>query len=78
MVVLVLQIIWNLRIFTQIYALQSSGGIAAETNILGVYSVPAGLGDFGAAGAIGVVMVVLLLVALVVLRPHARLKEEEL
>ena len=36
-VVLVLQIIWTLRIFTQVYALQSRGGIARETNVLGTY-----------------------------------------
>jgi len=60
-VVLVLQIIWNLRIFTQVYALQSRGGIAADTNVLGTYLFRQGVGEFGATAAIGVVMVVLLL-----------------
>ena len=61
-VVLVLQIIWNLRIFTQVYALQSRGGLASETNVLGTYLFRQGVGEFGATAAIGVVMVILLLV----------------
>lgn len=62
LVVLVLQIIWNLRIFTQVYALQSRGGLASETNVLGTYMFRQGPGDFGFTSAIGVIMVVLLLV----------------
>ncbi len=61
-VLLVLQIIWNLRIFTQVYALQSRGGLASETNVLGTYMFRQGPGDFGFTSAIGVVMVILLLV----------------
>ena len=76
-VVLVLQIIWNLRIFTQVYALQSRGGIAAETNVLGTYLFRQGVGEFGATAAIGVVMVILLL-ALSWGYVRTTLKEEEL
>ncbi len=76
-VVLVLQIIWNLRIFTQVYALQSRGGIAAETNVLGTYLFRQGVGEFGATAAIGVVMVVLLLI-LSWGYVRTTLKEEEL
>ncbi|GAA1983961.1 sugar ABC transporter permease [Microbacterium pumilum] len=76
-VVLVLQIIWNLRIFTQVYALQSRGGIAAETNVLGTYLFRQGVGEFGATSAIGVVMVILLL-ALSWGYVRTTLKEEEL
>jgi N,N'-diacetylchitobiose transport system permease protein len=76
-VVLVLQIIWNLRIFTQVYALQSRGGVAAETNVLGTYLFRQGVGEFGATSAIGVVMVVLLL-ALSWGYVRTTLKEEEL
>ncbi len=68
LVVLVLQIIWNLRIFTQVYALQSRGGLASETNVLGTYMFRQGPGDFGFTSAIGVVMVVLLLVPVVAVR----------
>jgi N,N'-diacetylchitobiose transport system permease protein len=76
-VVLVLQIIWNLRIFTQVYALQSRGGIAAETNVLGTVLFRQGVGEFGATAAIGVVMVILLL-ALSWGYVRTTLKEEEL
>lgn len=76
-VVLVLQIIWNLRIFTQVYSLQSRGGIAAETNVLGTYLFRQGVGEFGATAAIGVVMVILLL-ALSWGYVRTTLKEEEL
>lgn len=76
-VVLVLQIIWNLRIFTQVYALQSRGGVAADTNVLGTYLFRQGVGEFGATAAIGVVMVVLLL-ALSWGYVRTTLKEEEL
>jgi N,N'-diacetylchitobiose transport system permease protein len=64
-VVTILQVIWDLRVFTQIYSLQSIGGIAEQTNTLGVYiyRVSLGSGDFGMGGAISVI-VVLLLVAL--------------
>jgi N,N'-diacetylchitobiose transport system permease protein len=61
-VVLVLQIIWNLRIFTQVYALQSRGGIASETNVLGTYLFRQGVGEIAFTSAIGVVMVILLLI----------------
>ena len=77
LVVLVLQIIWNLRIFTQVYALQSRGGLASETNVLGTYMFRQGPGDFGFTSAIGVVMVVLLLV-LSWRYVRSTLKEEEL
>lgn len=60
-VVLILQIIWNLRIFTQVYALQSRGGTASDTNVLGTYLFRQGIGEFGITAAIGVVMVILLL-----------------
>lgn len=60
-VVLVLQVIWNLRIFTQVYALQSRGGLASETNVLGTYMFRQGPGDVGFTSAIGVIMVALLL-----------------
>ncbi|GAA1862460.1 carbohydrate ABC transporter permease [Microbacterium koreense] len=76
-VVLVLQIIWNLRIFTQVYALQSRGGLASETNVLGTYLFRQGVGEFGATAAIGVTMVILLLV-LSWGYVRTTLKEEEL
>ncbi|HYP72559.1 MAG TPA: sugar ABC transporter permease [Microbacterium sp.] len=76
-VVLVLQIIWNLRIFTQVYSLQTRGGVAADTNVLGTYLFRQGVGEFGATAAIGVFMVILLLV-LSWGYVRTTLKEEEL
>lgn len=76
-VVLVLQIIWNLRIFTQVYALQSRGGIASETNVLGTYLFRQGVGEIAFTAAIGVVMVALLLI-LSWGYVRTTLKEEEL
>lgn len=78
-IVLILQVIWDLRVFTQIYALQSIGGIAEQTNTLGVYiyRVSLGSGDFGAGGAISVI-VVLLLVALSIFYVRRNVKEETL
>jgi N,N'-diacetylchitobiose transport system permease protein len=76
-VVVVLQVIWNLRIFTQVYALQQRGGLISETNVLGTYIVRQGPGEFGVTSAIGVLMVVLLL-ALSWGYIRTTLKEEEL
>lgn len=76
-VVIVLQVIWNLRIFAQVYALQSRGGLISETNVLGTYLFRQGVGEFGVTSAIGVVMVVLLL-AMSWGYVRTTLKEEEL
>lgn len=76
-VVIVLQIIWNLRIFTQVYALQTRGGLAAETNVLGTFLFRQGVGEFGETAAIGVFMVLLLwIISMGYVRQT--LKEEEL
>jgi N,N'-diacetylchitobiose transport system permease protein len=64
LVLLVLQVIWDLRVFAQIYALQSIGGVRADTNTIGVYiySVSMASGDLGSGGAISVILVIILLV----------------
>ncbi|HLT68305.1 MAG TPA: sugar ABC transporter permease [Microbacterium sp.] len=59
--VLILQIIWNMKLFTQVYALQSRGGIAADTNVLPVYLFRQGIGKFGETSAIGMLIVVIML-----------------
>lgn len=61
-IVVTLQIIWDLRVFTQIYALQGLGGLREETNTLGVYvyNISLGGGDYGMGGAISIVMVLLM------------------
>lgn len=78
-IVTILQVIWDLRVFTQIYALQSIGGLAEQTNTLGVYiyRVSLGSGDFGAGGAISVI-VVLLLVVLSAFYVRRTVREESL
>ncbi|MGK3953264.1 carbohydrate ABC transporter permease [Microbacterium sp. I2] len=78
-IVTILQVIWDLRVFTQIYALQSIGGLAEQTNTLGVYiyRVSLGSGDFGTGGAISVI-VVLLLSGLSIFYVRRNIKEEAL
>lgn len=61
-IVITLQIIWDLRVFTQIYALQGLGGLREQTNTLGVYiyNVSLGGGNYGMGGAISIVMVIMM------------------
>ncbi|MFG6403934.1 MULTISPECIES: carbohydrate ABC transporter permease [unclassified Microbacterium] len=78
LVLLILQIIWDLRVFAQIYALQTIGGVRADTNTIGVYiySVSMASGDLGAGGAISVILVlIMLLVSAYYIR--SMLKQEE-
>lgn len=77
-VVIVLSVIWDLRVFTQIFALQGIGGNVRETTTIGVYiyQVALGGGDYGSGGAIAVILVLLLFgAAFVYIRQN--LKEEE-
>jgi N,N'-diacetylchitobiose transport system permease protein len=78
LVVLLLQVIWDLRVFTQIYALQQAGGITRETNLLGTYIYTLGIkgGDFGTAAAAAMFMLAL---TVVLTSPYIRmmLKQEE-
>lgn len=68
----VLQIIWDLKVFTQIYVLQQSGGISSETNLLGTYVYQVGIsqGDYGSASAVATVI---LLVTLVITGKYIRM-----
>jgi N,N'-diacetylchitobiose transport system permease protein len=60
-----LSILWDFRVFTQIYVLQRAGGISRETNLLGVYAYNISIGqneyDIGAAVAIVMVLITVLL-----------------
>jgi N,N'-diacetylchitobiose transport system permease protein len=60
-IVLLLQLIWDLRVFTQIKLLQDKGSIASETNLLGTYIYQLGVGssDFAMASAVSVFVLVL-------------------
>lgn len=78
LVVVLLQVIWDLRVFTQIYTLQKAGGISKDTNLLGTYVYTLGIkgGDFGMAAAAAMFM---LLLTIVLTAPYVRmmLKQEE-
>ncbi|MCI2957906.1 sugar ABC transporter permease [Agromyces atrinae] len=64
LVTTILQIIWDLRVFTQIFALQDIGGIREQTNTLGVYIYQVSIagGEFGLGGAIAVITVIILMI----------------
>jgi N,N'-diacetylchitobiose transport system permease protein len=57
-IVLLLQLIWDLRVFTQIKLLQDAGGIANETHLLGtyIYQLGTGAGQFGMSSAVSILM----------------------
>ena len=61
LVVGLLQIIWDLRVFTQIYVLQKAGGVTRDTNLLGTYIYRLGIGEgsFGLAAAVAIFMLAL-------------------
>jgi len=61
MIVLLLQIIWDLRVFTQIRMLQDAGAPPSTTDLLGTYIYRLGVGssDFGMASALSVFVLLL-------------------
>lgn len=61
LIVGLLQVIWDLRVFTQIYVLQQAGGLTRDTNLLGTYIYRSGIGEgsFGTAAAVAMFMLVL-------------------
>ena len=78
LVVGLLQVIWDLRVFTQIYILQKAGGSTHDTNLLGtyIYRLGIGSGKFGMAAAVAMFMLVLT-VFLTAPYVRAMLKQEE-
>jgi N,N'-diacetylchitobiose transport system permease protein len=58
LLVSLLQVIWDLRVFTQIFILQRNGGITEQTNVLGTYIYQIGLsgGNYGLASAAAMIM----------------------
>jgi N,N'-diacetylchitobiose transport system permease protein len=74
-----LSILWDFRVFTQIYVLQKAGGITRDTNLLGVYAynVSIGQNDYGVGAAVAIVMVAIT-VALTLVYLRAMLRQEEL
>lgn len=77
LVVGLLQVIWDLRVFTQVYILQEAGGSARATNLLGTYIYRLGIGggDFGTSAAVAVFMLALT-VALTAPYVRAMLRQE--
>jgi len=78
LIVGLLQIIWDLRVFTQIFVLQDAGGVARDTNLIGTYIYRLGIGEgqFGlAAAASWFILVLTVVVAFYYIR--VLLREEE-
>ena len=61
MIVLLLQVIWDLRVFAQIKMLQDAGAPTASTDLLGTYIYRLGVGasDFGMASALSIFVLIL-------------------
>lgn len=64
-IVLLLQIIWDLRVFAQIRLLQDSGAPVSQTNLLGNFIFELGIGSQDFAGAAAVSIMVLALTVLI-------------
>jgi N,N'-diacetylchitobiose transport system permease protein len=77
-IVLLLQIIWDLRVFAQIRLLQDAGAPVAETNLLGnfIYELGMARNNFGGAAAVSIFV---LLLTIVLSAPYVRslMKEDE-
>ena len=75
-VLVVLSVIWDLRVFAQVYALQGIGGIAEKTSTLGVWIYQKGTasGDYGVSAAAAVIMVFMMLA---IALPYVRQTLEE-
>lgn len=78
MLVLLLNLVWDLRVFAQIRMLQDSGGQTTDFDLLGsyIYRIGTGSQDFGMAAAVSVFVLVL---SLLLSAPYIRalLKEDE-
>ena len=79
LVVTIQSVIWDFKIFTQIYVMTDGGGIAGQNLVLNVYAYQKAFASsqYGLGSATGVVMLVLLLgITLVYLRLLRRRGEE--
>lgn len=78
-VVTIQSVIWDFKVFTQIYVMTNGGGIAGQNLVLNVYAYQKAFASsqYGLGSAIGVVMLVILLaVTLIYLRLVRRQGEE--
>ena len=74
-----LSVLWDFRVFTQIYVLQRAGGITRDTNLLGVYAyrISIGANQFDKGAAIAIVMV-LITVLMTMFYLRSMVRQEEL
>jgi N,N'-diacetylchitobiose transport system permease protein len=74
-----LSVLWDFRVFTQIYVLQKAGGVSRDTNLLGVYAYRISIGEnaFDVGAAIAIVMV-LITVVLTLVYLRSLMRQEEL
>ena len=73
-----LSVLWDFRVFTQVYVLQRAGGITRDTNLLGVYAyrISIGANQFDKGAAVAIVMVAItILLTLFHLRSMTRQEE---
>jgi N,N'-diacetylchitobiose transport system permease protein len=72
-----LSVLWDFRVFTQIYVLQRAGGVSADTNLLGVYAYRISIGEnrFDVGAAVAIVMV-LITVSLTMFYMRSMLRSE--
>lgn len=73
-----LSVLWDFRVFTQVYVLQRAGGINRDTNLLGVYAyrISIGSSQFDKGAAVAIVMVLItVLMTLFYLRSMVRQEE---
>jgi N,N'-diacetylchitobiose transport system permease protein len=73
-----LSVLWDFRVFTQVYVLQRAGGITRDTNLLGVYAyrISIGANQFDKGAAVAIVMVLItVLMTMFYLRSMTRQEE---
>ena len=78
LILISLSVLWDFRVFTQVYVLQRAGGITRDTNLLGVYAyrISIGANQFDKGAAVAIVMVgITTLVTVFYLRSMTRQEE---
>src|SRR4051812_13943231 len=73
-----LSVLWDFRVFTQVYVLQRAGGITRDTNVLGVYAyrISIGANQFDKGAAVAIVMVAItVLMTMFYLRSMTQVEE---
>jgi N,N'-diacetylchitobiose transport system permease protein len=75
-----LSTLWDFRVFTQVYVLQKAGGVARDTNVLGVYAYRISIGEnrFDVGAAVAVVMIALAMALTAVYLRQMMRQEEDL